>query len=72
MRLPPFKLERYFARHEFSAEYLLCSSDCESLSIAELLVYQPGAAGAFQEHWLGYTERLEGNRLEAVCHGAVD
>ncbi len=32
-----FGLERFFARHEFSARYLLCTSDCESMSIDELL-----------------------------------
>ncbi len=56
MQLTSFKLERYFARYEFSAHYLLCSSDCESLTIGDLLAYEPGAAGRFQQHWLGYTE----------------
>ena len=37
MNLSPFKLERYFAKYEFTAEYLLCSSDCEAMSIADLL-----------------------------------
>lgn len=35
--LPPFKLERYFAQYEFSAPYLLSASDCESLTMRELL-----------------------------------
>jgi aspartate/methionine/tyrosine aminotransferase len=56
MQLPAFKLERYFARYEFSTEYLLCSSDCESMTVAELLVLEPDAAAKFQSHWLGYTE----------------
>lgn len=56
MQLPPFKLERYFARYEFATEYLLCSSDCESMSIADLLVLEEGAAEKFQNVWLGYTE----------------
>jgi aspartate/methionine/tyrosine aminotransferase len=56
MQLSPFKLERYFARYEFSTEYLLCSSDCESLSIADLLALEPDAGEAFHRHWLGYTE----------------
>ena len=34
--LEPFKLERYFAQHEFSAQMLLCTSDCESMTIDEL------------------------------------
>lgn len=37
MRLPPFQIERYFAAHEFSARYALSSSDCEPLTLAELL-----------------------------------
>jgi aspartate/methionine/tyrosine aminotransferase len=56
MPLAPFKLERYFARHEFSTQYLLCSSDCESLSVGDLLALEPGADEGFKRHWLGYTE----------------
>jgi aspartate/methionine/tyrosine aminotransferase len=56
MNLSPFKLERYFAKYEFTAEYLLCSSDCEAMSIAELLALEEGAAEKFQQTWLGYTE----------------
>lgn len=56
MNLPPFKLERYLAQYEFSTEYLLCSSDCEAVSIANLLAMEEGAAEKFQNVWLGYTE----------------
>jgi aspartate/methionine/tyrosine aminotransferase len=56
MNLPPFKLERYFAKYEFTTEYLLCSSDCEAMSIADLLLLEEGAAEKFQDVWLGYTE----------------
>ena len=56
MNLPPFKLERYFARYEFKTEFLLCSSDCESMSIADLLTLEADAKDNFQEVWLGYTE----------------
>ena len=58
MNLPPFKLERYFAKYEFNTEYLLCSSDCEAMSIADLLALEPGSAEKFQSTWLGYTESL--------------
>ncbi len=37
MRIRPFLLERYFAKYEFNTPYLLCSSDCETISIEELL-----------------------------------
>ena len=56
MNLPPFKLERYFAKYEFNTKYLLCSSDCEAMSVAELLDLEVGAAQKFQQTWLGYTE----------------
>ena len=56
MNLPPFKLERYFAKYEFNTEFLLCSSDCEAMSIADLLALEPDAAQKFQRVWLGYTE----------------
>ncbi len=56
MRIPTFKLERYFAEHEFNVDYVLCSSDCESLTIADVLALEPDAPARFQEHWLGYTE----------------
>jgi len=56
MTLPPFKLERYFAKYEFNTDFLLCSSDCEAMSIADLLALESGAAEKFQSTWLGYTE----------------
>ena len=59
MNLSPFKLERYFAKYEFNTEYILCSSDCEAMSIADLLSLDADPAGAgekFQHVWLGYTE----------------
>jgi aspartate/methionine/tyrosine aminotransferase len=37
MPLEPFALERYFAEHEFSARYLLSSSDCQALSLKEVV-----------------------------------
>jgi len=56
MRPPRFKLERYFARYEFAVEHLLCCSDCESLSVDDLLALEPDARDRFQQLWLGYTE----------------
>jgi aspartate/methionine/tyrosine aminotransferase len=66
MRLSPFRLERYFARYEFQAKYPLSSSDCESLTIGDLLALEPGAAEAFRRHWLGYTESLGAPGLRCV------
>lgn len=58
IKLPPFKLERYFARYEFNTEFLLCSSDCESMSISDLLALEADAVDRFHRQWLGYTESL--------------
>lgn len=56
MRIEPFQLERYFARYEFTARYLLSSSDCESVTVQELLNLEPGSSEKFHQLWLGYTE----------------
>jgi len=56
MKYSDFKLERYFAQYEFTAKYLLSSSDCESMSIAELLSFSKGSNEELQKVWLGYTE----------------
>ena len=56
MQLPRFELERYVARYEFAAEHLLCASDCEAMTVGELLTLEPGASETFAAHWLGYTE----------------
>jgi aspartate/methionine/tyrosine aminotransferase len=55
--LQPFKLERYFARYEFSAPYLLSASDCESLSMNELLgLADPDSLDLWNNLSLGYTD----------------
>ena len=56
MRIRPFALERYFARHEFTARRLLGSSDPESMTLGELLELEPGAEERLGELWLGYTD----------------
>ncbi len=56
MTIKPFKLERYYTLHEFTAEYLLCSSDCEAISVRELLDLEAGAAEKLLDLNLGYTE----------------
>ena len=58
MKLDQFRLERYFAKYEFSAPYLLCSSDCESMELRDLLAFEPNAQERLLSLWLGYTESL--------------
>ncbi len=37
MKIKPFKLERYFAKYEFSTKYLISSSDCDGYSLEYIL-----------------------------------
>ena len=72
MKLPPFRLERYFAEHEFTAEYLLCSSDCESVSVGDLLALEPDAQEQLNNLWLGYTETLGSPALRRQIAGLYE
>jgi aspartate/methionine/tyrosine aminotransferase len=57
MRLPDFKLERFFARWEFEVPHLLCASDAETWSVAELLEMCDEESKALWEGLeLGYTQ----------------
>ena len=57
MKIPPFKLERYFAKYEFSAPYLLSCLDCEPLTLNELLsTSDDESLKLWEDLWLGYTE----------------
>ena len=57
MKIKPFELERYFAKYEFSTKYLLSSSDCESLSLSEVLQMADAETHYLWENLrLGYTE----------------
>ena len=57
MTLRPFLLERFFAQYEFKPALHLASSDCESLTIPELLAYASVEdLAAWGSMKLGYTE----------------
>lgn len=51
-----FLLEDFYEKHEFSTRYLLSQSDCESMTVDELIALEPGAAEQLHKLWLGYTE----------------
>lgn len=69
MQLEPFHLERYFARHEFSAPYLLSPSDCETWTLQDLLALADDEGRALWEGLaLGYTDSQGHPRLlEEIC-----
>jgi aspartate/methionine/tyrosine aminotransferase len=70
MEIAPFALERYFARYEFAVPWTLCSSDCESMSVAELLAMEPGAEARLLGMRMGYTESLGAPSLrEEIARG---
>jgi aspartate/methionine/tyrosine aminotransferase len=56
LKIKPFYTERFFAIHEFSAPYLLCASDCESLTVDELLQLAGAPRESLGSLHLGYTE----------------
>jgi aspartate/methionine/tyrosine aminotransferase len=59
MRIADFALERYFARWEFNARYLLCASDVEGYPMAELVeLADDETRGLWDGLALGYTESI--------------
>ena len=57
MRIADFALERYFARWEFAVKHVLCASDVEGWSMAELLALADDETRAMWDGLrLGYTE----------------
>jgi aspartate/methionine/tyrosine aminotransferase len=57
MRLPDFKLERFFAQWEFEVPFILCASDVETLPLRELLdLADDETRGLWEDLSLGYTE----------------
>ena len=72
MQLGPFRIEQYYAEHEFTARYMLSSSDCESRTVGELLELEPGAEDALRELWCGYTESPGAPALRAELAAGYD
>lgn len=56
MKIADFETEQFFARYEFNTPHQLCNSDCESISIAELLDMAGDSLEQFGEQRLIYTE----------------
>jgi aspartate/methionine/tyrosine aminotransferase len=58
MKIARFATEHFFARYEFTTPYQLCNSDCETLSVGELLEMADVTSEEFGRLSLGYTESL--------------
>lgn len=72
MKIKPFKLERYYTQYEFAAKYSLCNSDCEAMTIKDLLSMEEGAMEKFHNQWLGYTETKGNPELRQAIAGIYD
>lgn len=56
MKIAPFETEQFFARHEFTVPHQLCNSDCESISIDELLNMAGDSLQGLGQERLVYSE----------------
>ena len=66
MKIESFYTERFFAAHEFGAPYLLCASDCQPLTVGELLDLAGVPWDALAELGLGYTESQGATELRTL------
>ena len=72
MQLSPFRIERFYARHEFTTRYMLSSSDCQSRTIGQLLEFEPDAHARLLNQWCGYTESLGAPELRKAIAGLYE
>lgn len=74
MKIKPFLTEQFFAFYEFTASHILASSDCETISVAELLDLSGASLADLGSVQLGYTESQghpEYRRLVAEMYESV-
>lgn len=70
MQIRDFRLERYFAAYEFSVRHMLSASDCEALSLTELLALADDETRTlWQGLKLSYTESQGHPLLRAAVAG---
>jgi len=66
MDISLFETEHFFARYEFNTPYQLCNSDCETLTVAELLELAGVELADLGRLSLGYTESQGNPQLRAA------
>lgn len=73
MQLPPFLIERMFAKHEFTARVNLTGSDTEALALSDLWQVAPAQTRTWYESLtLGYTESPGHPELRELAAQASD
>ena len=71
--LPPFRLEVYFSRWEFTARHHLTASDAQTMTISQLLALgTDDERAAFDELPLGYVETWGTPRLREAIAASYD
>ena len=66
MNIAPFETEHFFARYEFNTPHQLCNSDCESVSIEELLTLSGDSLENLGHQRLVYSESQGQAELRAA------
>ncbi len=72
MKIKPFETEHFFARYEFNTPYQLCNSDCETVTIGELLEMAGVELAELGRLSLGYTESQGHPALREAIAGSYD
>lgn len=72
MEIAPFSIEEYFAQYEFEVAHNLCASDCETVSVADLLQMAGVEMDDFGRLSLGYTESQGHPELRAAIAATYD
>lgn len=70
MKIAPFEIEQYFDQYEFTTPYLLCASDCETMTATELLQMADVPLADFGQLSLGYTEAQGSPELRTAVANA--
>lgn len=64
MKIKDFAVERYFAKYEFTTQYMLSSSDCDGYSMKYVLdLASANEKKSWENLKLGYTETLGSESL---------
>jgi len=72
MEVDEFPLERFFAIHEFTAPHLLCCSDCETITVGELLAKEEKGVEELLAIPLMYSESLGDPQLREQIAALYD
>jgi aspartate/methionine/tyrosine aminotransferase len=72
MKIAPFTIEEYYAQYEFSVPYNLSASDCETMSVSELLQLAQLSIDDLGRLKLGYTESQGHPLLREAISGTYE